>query len=166
MLKYSILIPDTFLIFVFTPYTLKFSEHFKSLIRNKRIESPRLNTQKGCRAKFSVCYIEKQTDPGPFFCECATGYSWDGSKCQATPVPTCADSPCGVDEVCADADTGRTCSCKTGFAREAGVCKDINECSVALDNCDVNAECTNTPGSFSCACKTGYSGDGTNCQGM
>ncbi len=106
-------------------------------------------------------------------CHCKTGFSGDGTTCEACPVGTmssadgltcedidrCADPTvrCHGDARCEEIDDTAVCLCNDGFVGDGnvcascapwgievdGVCDDIDECAAGTAGCDPIAICTN-----------------------
>ncbi|KAL5004007.1 hypothetical protein ScPMuIL_017463 [Solemya velum] len=102
---------------------------------------------------------------GSFRCECAPGYTVDGSGVKCVDKDECRDNGmCGAG-TCTNTLGSFHCSCQPGYTPgPQEVCEDVNECTGPLNNCAFR--CVNTPGSFRCICPMGYelAPDGIHCQ--
>jgi len=96
---------------------------------------------------------------GSYSCGCENNYKQEGEEC-IWDSTTCADNPCGLNQVCTDSkNAGYTCDCLSGYvdADGSGNCEDVNECADEnICSFKEHSTCVNEIGSYSCMCDEGY----------
>ncbi|KAK7149062.1 hypothetical protein R3I93_013158 [Phoxinus phoxinus] len=108
-----------------------------------------------------------------FTCDCAAGFTGDGSTCN--DIDECRETPqiCGPNAVCNNQPGTFRCECQDGFqfASDGQTCVEVNRpvdpCRTGTHDCDVpeRARCSYTGGSsYICSCLPGFMGDGRSCQ--
>ena len=104
---------------------------------------------------------------GSYTCDCKTGYSGDGDKCE--DVDECRGdikgdtAHCNANAECINTIGSYRCKCKNGYSGDGTTCSNSNECVDGHHNCHEDADCFDRDGHFVCECREGYTGDGVTC---
>ncbi|KAI6646469.1 hypothetical protein LOD99_12590 [Oopsacas minuta] len=92
-----------------------------------------------------------------FFCDCLSGYEFNGITCADINECSADPNPC-TNSACVNTEGSYSCICFNGYTRINGQCVDIDECNLP-DNC-VNGICINLlpPENYVCDCDPFFGG--------